>query len=171
MRIIRAGSVFDGATVRSDAELLIDDGGLILEVRRVQPPPDGMEVIDHGPETTLLPGLVDGHQHLSWGCTPDAASGISDDPAGQQANAIANARQALAAGVTTVQDLGDSGYAVVDARDRARGDLRLPRIRASGPPITTPGGHCHFLTVPRRSPLTSLPQCVAVPSAGSMSSR
>ncbi|MEO7448044.1 MAG: amidohydrolase family protein [Humibacillus sp.] len=152
MRIIRAGSVFDGAAVRSDTEVLIGDGGRILEVRAVQPPPDGMEVIDHGPETTLLPGLVDGHQHVSWGCTPNVVSGLPDDRAAQQAHAISNARRALAAGVTTIQDLGDSDYAVVDTRDRVRGRLDLPRIRASGPPITTPGGHCHFLTGSQTEP-------------------
>jgi len=119
MRIIRAGSVFDGAALRPDSEVLIGDGGRIVEVRRVQPPPDGTEVVDHGPETTLLPGLVDGHQHLSWGCTPNAVIGIPGDPAAQRANAMANARQALAAEVTTIQDLGDSDCAVVDARDGA----------------------------------------------------
>jgi len=146
MRILRAGCVFDGTAVRQDSEVLIGDDGRVVEVRRVQPPPDGTKVVDHGPETTLLPGLVDGHQHLSWGCTPNAVSGIPTDSGAQHAKAIATARQALASGVTTIQDLGDSGYAVVDLRDGARGDLRLPRIRASGPPITTPAGHCHFLT-------------------------
>lgn len=146
MRIIRAGTVFDGTSLRVDSEVLIDDGGRILELRRVQPPPHGTEVVDHGPGTTLLPGLVDGHQHLSWGCTPEVVCGIPSDPEAQRTITVANARRALAAGITTIQDLGDSDYAVVATRDWARGDLRLPRIRASGPPITTPAGHCHFLT-------------------------
>ena len=83
----------------------------------------------------------------------------------------ANARRALASGVTTVQDLGDSGYAVVDVRDASRGDVRLPRMRASGPPITTVGGHCHFLTGAETVPVTSRPRCGDVPSAASTSSR
>jgi imidazolonepropionase-like amidohydrolase len=146
MRIFRAGTVFDGEVLRPGTEVLVDDGGRVIEVRPVQPAPGGAQVVDHGPGTTLLPGLVDGHQHLSWGCTPNAQDGIPDDPAAQRAQAIANARQALASGVTTVQDLGDSDYAVVQVRDRTRGDRTLPRILASGPPITTAGGHCHFLT-------------------------
>jgi imidazolonepropionase-like amidohydrolase len=57
------------------------------------------------------------------------------------------ARRALRAGVTTVRDLGDRGYLALDLRDS---DLAgetgpLPTIVAAGPPITTPGGHCHFL--------------------------
>lgn len=152
MRFFRAGSVFDGVAFRPDSEVLVSDSGQVIEVRRVQPPPDGAQIVDHGPETTLLPGLVDGHQHLSWGCTPKAVDGIPADPAAQCAQAIANARRALAVGVTTVQDLGDSGYAVVEVRDGARGDRSLPRICASGPPITTPGGHCHFLAGAETAP-------------------
>jgi imidazolonepropionase-like amidohydrolase len=59
----------------------------------------------------------------------------------------AAARRALRAGVTTVRDLGDRNYLAVALRDdhgtSAAGPL--PTIVAAGPPITTPGGHCHFL--------------------------
>lgn len=72
--------------------------------------------------------------------------GIPRDPSAQRAQAVTNARRAVASGVTTIQDLGDSGYAVVNVRESVQGDLSLPRLRASGPPITTPGGHCYFLT-------------------------
>ena len=44
-------------------------------------------------------------------------------------------------GVTTVRDLGDRGYLSLGLRGRAG----LPTIVAAGPPITTPGGHCHYL--------------------------
>lgn len=145
MRIFRAGSIFDGEVCRTAVEVLVGDDGRIIEVRPVQPTPDGAQLVDHGPGTTLLPGLVDGHQHLSWGCLPSAPDGIPEDPDDQRAQALDNARRALTGGVTTVQDLGDSDFAVVDVRDATRGDGTLPRILASGPPITTPGGHCHFL--------------------------
>ena len=145
MRIFRAGTVFDGESLRPGSEVLVDDGGRVVEVRPVQPIPGAAQVVDHGPGTTLLPGLVDGHQHLSWGCTPNVLDGIPGDLAAQRAQTIANARRALAAGVTTVQDLGDSDYAVVEVRDGTKGDLTLPRILASGPPITSAAGHCHFL--------------------------
>jgi imidazolonepropionase-like amidohydrolase len=55
-------------------------------------------------------------------------------------------RRQLAAGVTTVRDLGDRDFAVVARRDRQRhSDVLEPRIVAAGPPITSPGGHCHFM--------------------------
>jgi len=57
------------------------------------------------------------------------------------------ARRALHAGVTTVRDLGDRGYLALDLRDTGPAGRAgpLPAIVAAGPPITTPGGHCHFL--------------------------
>jgi imidazolonepropionase-like amidohydrolase len=49
----------------------------------------------------------------------------------------------LAAGVTTVRDLGDRDYLSLAFRATATGPL--PTIVAAGPPITSAGGHCHFL--------------------------
>jgi imidazolonepropionase-like amidohydrolase len=48
--------------------------------------------------------------------------------------------------VTTVRDLGDRHVNVVERRDvRRQVDNGLPWILASGPPITTSGGHCGYL--------------------------
>ena len=48
--------------------------------------------------------------------------------------------------MTTVRDLGDRHFTVVARRDaQQQVDDGLPWIVASGPPITTPGGHCGFL--------------------------
>ena len=171
MRIFRAGYVFDGEGWRPGSEVLVEDDGTVLDVRPVQPTPDGALVVDHGPGTTLLPGLVDGHQHLSWGCQPSALDGLPEDSAAQRAQATDNARRALGGGVTTVQDLGDSDYAVVDVRDASLGDRSLPRILASGPPITTPGGHCHFLLGAQTAPAGIADAVRSVPSAASTSSR
>ncbi|MGH3823016.1 MAG: hypothetical protein ACRDRA_09320 [Pseudonocardiaceae bacterium] len=57
-------------------------------------------------------------------------------------------RRHLAAGVTTVRDLGDRRWSVVERRDRAaqsQGDTVYPTIVASGPPITSPRGHCWYM--------------------------
>jgi hypothetical protein len=59
---------------------------------------------------------------------------------------IANARAALQAGVTTVRDLGSRGRIALDLRDAvAAGVVPGLRMLACGRPITSPGGHCHFL--------------------------
>src|SRR5262245_26398642 len=80
---VEAGAIVDGATV-------IIRGGRIAAVGasasvRV---PGGAQIIDL-PKTTLLPGLIDTHVHLTLAGQTDA-----------------NARATLAAGFTTVQDLG-----------------------------------------------------------------
>ena len=67
------------------------------------------------------------------------------DDAAAFAAAAGAARRAARGGVTTVRDLGDRGFLVLGLRDAARTDTTLPHILAAGPPITTPGGHCHFL--------------------------
>ena len=67
------------------------------------------------------------------------------DDAAAFAAMTAAARSAVRGGVTTVRDLGDRGYLSIGLRDAAAGDPTLPTIVAAGPPITTPGGHCHFL--------------------------
>jgi imidazolonepropionase-like amidohydrolase len=56
------------------------------------------------------------------------------------------ARRALAAGITTVRDLGDRGYLAVRLRDELTADPAAgPQVLAAGPPITTTRGHCWFL--------------------------
>jgi len=55
------------------------------------------------------------------------------------------ARAAARGGVTTVRDLGDRGYLALGVQHAAGTDPTLPEILAAGLPITTPGGHCHFL--------------------------
>ena len=48
--------------------------------------------------------------------------------------------------MTTVRDLGDRRFSVVERRDAQRQvDDGLPWIVASGPPITSLGGHCGYL--------------------------
>jgi imidazolonepropionase-like amidohydrolase len=60
--------------------------------------------------------------------------------------AAANGRRALAAGITTVRDLGGRGGVTFVLRDAIRRGLTMgPRIVAAGSPITITGGHCYFL--------------------------
>jgi len=90
----------------------------------------------------VLPGLVDTHVHLAFDASSDPAGALAqrDEHAALAAMRQA-ARTALLRGVTTVRDLGDRDYLAL----RLRGDPDLPTIAASGPPLTTPQGHCHFL--------------------------
>jgi imidazolonepropionase-like amidohydrolase len=141
---IRAAALFDGSALVPDPLVLVVDGR-IAEVAfgpRAAVPPDAEPV--ELPGATLLPGFVDTHVHLAFDASTDPVGALAarDDEALLAAMADA-ARAQLRAGVTTVRDLGDRGYLALRLRDGAA--AALPTIVAAGPPITTPGGHCHFL--------------------------
>jgi imidazolonepropionase-like amidohydrolase len=129
--------------MHADATIVIE-GDRIARVETGVPAPAGAEVFD-----TILPGLVDGHVHLAFDASPDpvATLGARDDAAAFAAMTAA-ARATVQGGITTVRDLGDRGYLSLGLRDAAANDRTLPTIVAAGPPITTPGGHCHFLGGP-----------------------
>lgn len=135
---IRAAQVFDGHQV-VDPPVVVVDGDRIVAVGTAAPA--GVEVRDLG-DATLLPGLVDCHQHLVFDGTGTLEAQVadrSDDELRERART--NARKALGAGITTIRDLGDRGFVTLDLR----GDPSLPTILTSGPPITADGGHCWFL--------------------------
>ena len=137
---LRAARLFDGVTTHADPLVLVEDGR-ITEVRS-GPTPANIDVLDLG-GATLLPGLIDTHVHLAFdaGLDPVAALAARDDDAVLESMAQAAAAQ-LRAGVTTVRDLGDRDYLALRLRESRTG---LPTIVAAGPPITSAGGHCHFL--------------------------
>jgi imidazolonepropionase-like amidohydrolase len=143
---VRAARAFDGDRFLHDgATVFVDDG----RIAGVEGPhcdvPRGCE-LQHFDDATILPGLIDTHVHL----VADSHDGALDRvPAydTDQLDAVIDgglARQ-LAAGVTTVRDLGDRSWCVVERRDRMSPHDLTPTIVASGPPITSVGGHCHFL--------------------------
>ena len=134
---VRAGRVFDprsGTNVTNQVVLVtgerISDAG---PADRVQIPA-GARVIDLS-QATVLPGLIDGHLHLT-----DAAGGLQH----QMMVALYSATQSLNAGFTTQVVMGShgGGYADVELRKAIESRLvRGPRLLVAGPvlDITTPG--------------------------------
>jgi imidazolonepropionase-like amidohydrolase len=108
--------------------------------------PSDAEFLDLG-DLCVLPGLIDCHVHLvfSAGVRP-LADVLAEDDQQLLLRGVAAAREALAAGITTVRDLGGRGGVTFKLRDAIdSGWLAGPRILAAGSPITITGGHCHFL--------------------------
>lgn len=144
--VLRAAWLYDGtsSTLVPDPTVVLDGGTIVAIGTGVEAPPDA-EVVDLA-GATLLPGLVDTHVHLAFDASDDPVGNLArrDDDAALVAMAAA-ARQAARGGVTTVRDLGDRGYLGLALRDAGAADGSLPTIVAAGPPITTPGGHCHYL--------------------------
>src|SRR5205823_8424673 len=102
------------------------------------------------PGCTLLPGLIDTHVHLVFSAA-DTNEAIIEQ-VGREPDeelyrrALANARSALRAGLTTVRDCGGKGRIVQRLRDAIRkGEAEGPDILSCGMPITTTRGHCHWL--------------------------
>ncbi len=146
MEAIRVRRAFDGADALPSGALVLVDVGRIVAVEPGQAPVPSACVVSDFPMATLLPGLIDVHVHLNGDSQPGALDRLPEYDEAQLARVIGEAldRQ-LAAGVTTVRDLGDRRWASVDWRNRqrARRDGRLaPTIVASGPPITSRRGHC-----------------------------
>ncbi|TDQ01528.1 amidohydrolase family protein [Labedaea rhizosphaerae] len=137
---VRGARLFDGASVTSSSVVLFD-GTRIAAVG--QAVPADATVIDL-PGTTLLPGLVDPHVHMAFDSSMDVVGALAarDDDA-VRAAMVAFARTAALGGVTTVRDLGDRDFLSLAVRDTA--DPAMPTILTAGPPITSAGGHCHFL--------------------------
>jgi imidazolonepropionase-like amidohydrolase len=96
-----------------------------------------------GAGRTLTPGLVDCHVHLNFDGGADfaAEAAMLDDALGA-VKGVANLRKHLAAGVTTVRDLGGLGTCQLAAAVDA-GVVPGPRLIASGRALTITGGHGH----------------------------
>ena len=149
MFAIQCSRLFDGeAFSAGGATVLIEEGRIVAVESGFPALGEQWQVIRH-PGATVLPGLIDTHVHLVGDSRPgalDRVPGLSDDEIDR---VISDSLQRqLTAGITTVRDLGDRRYAVVDRRDRQRTGNRAtpePTILASGPPLTKPAGHCYYM--------------------------
>ncbi|MFF0314185.1 amidohydrolase family protein [Micromonospora sp. NPDC005252] len=142
---VRAARMFDGERLVDGGVLVLLDDCRITDVHRgwAQAPED-WPVREH-PDGTLLPGLIDAHVHLCADAGPDALGRLAERPE-TDLDAVVEASLGahLAAGVTTVRDLGDRRGAVLRWRDRGVRD-DLPTVVGSGAPITSVGGHCWWM--------------------------
>ena len=137
MTVLRAARVFDGAALVDHPTVVLDGGRVVAT--GVEPP--GAPVVDLG-DVTVLPGMIDVHVHLAFDASLDPVGALAArTPDEVRATMVDAGRRTLAAGVTTVRDLGDPHYQSLELRGRPD----LPTILAAGPPVTTVGGHCHFL--------------------------
>lgn len=138
-----------------DAGEYLDDGAVLIEGDSIAAVGPRKEIEEQAAadvprsvfDGTLLPGLIDAHVHLVFDGSPDPVSALQDSTdEALLAVMRRRAEELLLSGVTTARDLGDrNGLAL--RLDAEIADQRTPgpRIVSAGTPLTTPGGHCHFL--------------------------
>ena len=138
MTIVRAGYLYDGTLEppKQNVDVVVDDGGRIAEIRAATGSCDFEAAC-------VTPGLVNAHAHLEASGEPDLMGAFQTTPANERLlNAVANARKALRAGVTTIRDVGSSNGFAQSVRDAIEaGKIPGPRMRAAGAVICMTGGH------------------------------
>src|SRR6478752_8017162 len=149
MLAIRAPRLFDGERFSSGGATVLMDAGRIRDVEAGYPDLGADWPVLEFEDATVLPGLIDTHVHLAadsgFGAL-DRIAGFTDEE--MDAAITDGLRRHLANGVTTVRDLGDRRFGVLDRRDRQRAGGATepePTILAAGPPLTSPGGHCAYM--------------------------
>jgi imidazolonepropionase-like amidohydrolase len=105
---VRAEHAFDGEDFRvGGATVPVVEGRIVKVEPAAYEPPSDFELVNHG-DATLLPGLIDTHVHLVGDSGVMALERVAGHSSEQIADVVSEAlRRQLAAGVTTVRDLGD----------------------------------------------------------------
>jgi len=147
--LIHAGRVFDSehGTFLTARDILVRRG-MIDSVAEHIAAPAAARVVDLS-RYSVLPGLIDSHTHLLYLESPagelttqGASAVIVEGTPLRALHGAARARTFLAAGITTVRDLGNSGhFGDMALRDAIRdGSVDGPRMVAAGPGLSPEGG-------------------------------
>jgi imidazolonepropionase-like amidohydrolase len=135
---IRFGRLIDGhGEVHRDAVVVVEGERITKVGAGDGAVPAGATVIDLR-RYTGLPGLIDVHTHMTfyWDRTPGTRPWSQLGTLGDAVTvflAQENARKTLETGVTTVRDLGSSGYTDIAMRDLInRGAMVGPRMYVAG---------------------------------------
>jgi len=96
-------------------------------------------------EQTILPGLVDTHIHLTLGTYGGYSEIIREPDYVHLLAGVANTKNALYAGITTMMDAGARNMVAHNLRNGINMSLiEGPRLFVAGRPLTITGGHFHF---------------------------
>jgi imidazolonepropionase-like amidohydrolase len=143
--VIRAGRLIDVANgkVLGGQVIVVRDGRIeaIGSVDSVAVPA-GAKIIDLA-SYTVLPGLIDTHTHITSDPTLPPYAGYGLSVPRMALKGAAFAQKTLLAGITTIRDVGATGFSDVAVRDAINdGEIPGPRMLVSGPALGITGGHC-----------------------------
>lgn len=123
-------------------QVVIVDGRIASVGKAGDAAPEGAERVDL-PGVTLLPGLIDMHVHITSSPLYSGYNYLQFTDHFWTALATRHARDTLAAGFTTIRNVGSEFYADVGVREAIdEGFIPGPRIVSSGYAISATGGHC-----------------------------
>ncbi len=161
-RALRFKKLVNGdGTITNDATVIVDGDRIVSVGSGDAAVPRGVRVVDLR-KYTAIPGLIDVHTHMTYwwdhapGTKPFGPGGTRRTPAEVATVAMENAHRTLETGVTTVRDLGSTGYADIIMRDRInRGEAIGPRMYVAGYGLSK--------TMPRPN---AAPPASALPASG-----
>lgn len=143
----RLVTAVDGEVIQ-DAAIAVDGGrithvGTSVDVKHQLG--RNHNTLDYG-SSTILPGLIDAHCHITL--TGDGSTyeqQVLDPDEMMSLIAVNNMERHLAAGVTTIRDNGGRNRVVFVVREAVRrGYIRAPRMLLSGRPLTHSYGHFYW---------------------------
>jgi imidazolonepropionase-like amidohydrolase len=144
---ITADRIFDGEVVHEGWAVVVEaDKILAVGPRSTVKEPAGAVKINY-PNSTLTPGLIEGHSHLllyPYNITDWDTQVLKETDAYRTARATVHAKNTLMAGFTTARDLGTEGAGYADvALKRAinEGIIPGPRLLVAGRAIVTTGSY------------------------------
>jgi imidazolonepropionase-like amidohydrolase len=143
-------TLFDGRRVRRRSGVLVEGERVAWVGGHARAPKAAARAREvDGTDRALAPGLIDAHVHLSFDGSADfAAEAAAMNAPTAAIKGTVNLRKQLAAGVTSVRDLGGSGTCEL-ARAVDAGVIPGPRVVASGRALTVTGGHGHSVALAR----------------------
>lgn len=143
LTLISNVKIFDGVN-----DALIENGSVLVEGQFIatvsrEPivAPDAMQIDGGG--RTLIPGLIDSHQHVMLGPTVDPLRAVLSETIYTTAYAaIPQAKKLIDMGVTSIRDLGGPSIELGRAIDA--GHIEGPRIMSAGHFVGATSGHGDF---------------------------
>ncbi len=143
--VVRAGRLLDvvGGRLLSDQVIVVRGRTIeaVGDAGRVRIPGGAVEV--DLSDATVLPGLIDAHVHLTSDASINGYDSLARSSMRGAVYAVHAAGLTLAAGFTTVRNVGANGFGDVAVRDAINdGEAAGPRMLVSGPALGITGGHC-----------------------------
>jgi len=143
--VVRAGHVLDvkSGNTLADQAIVIEAGKIVSVGPAAGAKATAGDQVIELPHSTVLPGLIDAHTHLTANPENNGYQGLRISLPREALMGARNARVTLEAGFTTVRNVGADGFSDVALRDTINaGEIPGPRMLVSGPALGITGGHC-----------------------------